>query len=138
MHDRAIVIGLPVSLADISGVAVVMGACTAFLSWCRYCSPVPRSCTAFRVLIAFPYCVHCTAFPVLRSCTAGATQEFNGSPSIGGDIVYVGSNDRYLHAIDRKTGAFKFKFLTCANVFSSAAVSDAGMVYIGCNTETGG
>ena len=91
-----------------------------------------RSLTVFTVLHSL-YCV-----PVLRSCTAGATQEFNGSPSIGGDIVYVGSNDRYLHAIDRKTGAFKFKFLTCANVFSSAAVSDAGMVYIGCNTETGG
>ena len=34
-------------------------------------------------------------------------------------------------------GIRKFRFKTCANVFSSAAVADTGMIFIGCNTETG-
>eukprot|EP01052_Picozoa_sp_SAG31_P037683 SAG31_NODE_4905_length_2875_cov_2.277017_5_plen_78_part_00 len=32
--------------------------------------------------------------------------------------------------------AFKFKILTCANVFSSAAISDGGMAYFTCNSGT--
>ena len=67
----------------------------------------------------------------------GAAQELNSSPTVTADTVYVGSNDRYLHAVDVKTGAFKFKYETCANVFSSAAVDHQGMVYVGCNTVTG-
>merc|ERR1712232_753246 len=68
---------------------------------------------------------------------SGASEELNGSPTVTLDTVYVGSNDHYLHAVSRKTGKFKFKFKTCANVFSSAAVDDSGRVYISCNTETG-
>lgn len=68
---------------------------------------------------------------------AGATQEFNGSPSIGAGIVYAGANDQYLHAVNATTGALLFKFKTCANVFASVAVADSGMVFIGCNTVTG-
>lgn len=68
----------------------------------------------------------------------GASDELNGSPSVTLDTVYVGSNDKYLHAVDRRTGVFKFKFKTCANVFSSAAIDDDGRVYIACNTGTGG
>ena len=51
--------------------------------------------------------------------------------------MYVGSNDHYLHAVDRRTGAFKFKVQTCANVFASAAIDHDGIVFVGCNTETG-
>ena len=40
-------------------------------------------------------------------------------------------------AVDRATGAFKWKFKTCNNVFSSAALADDGTVFIACNTETG-
>jgi outer membrane protein assembly factor BamB len=68
---------------------------------------------------------------------SGAGEELNGSPTVTLDTVYVGSNDHFLHAVSRKTGQFKFKFKTCANVFSSAAVDDIGRVYISCNTETG-
>jgi outer membrane protein assembly factor BamB len=68
----------------------------------------------------------------------GAKEELNGSPSVTLDTVYVGSNDHYLHAVDRRSGAFKFKFKTCGNVFSSAAIDDDGRVYIACNTGTGG
>lgn len=68
----------------------------------------------------------------------GASEELNGSPSVDRDTVYVGANDKYLHALDRSTGALKFKFKTCANVFPSAAIDDDGRVYIACNTVTGG
>jgi len=68
---------------------------------------------------------------------SGAAEEFNGSPSVNADTVFVGSNDHYLHAVDLQTGKLKFKFETCANVFSSAAIDREGQVYIGCNTVTG-
>jgi hypothetical protein len=41
-----------------------------------------------------------------------------------------------MYALDRLTGEMKFRFLTCANVFSSAAIADNGMIYFGCNTVT--
>jgi len=68
---------------------------------------------------------------------AGAEEELNSSPAISRDTVFVGSNDHYLHAVDRLTGKFKFRFKTCSNVFASPAIADSGMVFVGCNTETG-
>jgi len=69
---------------------------------------------------------------------SGALEEFNGSPSVSAaGIVYAGSNDRYLHALNSTTGTLLFKFLTCQNVFASAAIADNGMVFIACNTPTG-
>ena len=67
----------------------------------------------------------------------GAAKELNGSPSVSKDLVFVGSNDRFLHAVHKRTGKLAFKFKTCANVFSSAAIDDEGWVYIACNSETG-
>jgi len=67
----------------------------------------------------------------------GAAEELNSSPSVTADTVFVGSNDRHLHAVDAWTGVFKFKYETCANVFSSAAIDRQGIVYVGCNTVTG-
>jgi len=43
---------------------------------------------------------------------------------------------QYMYALDRMTGKFKFKILTCANVFSSAAIADNGMAYFTCNSGT--
>jgi outer membrane protein assembly factor BamB len=83
------------------------------------------------------YALNATTGKLIWTYT-GAADEFNGSPSVSHDTVYVGSNDHYLHAVDRKTGAFKFKIQTCANVFASAAIDDSGRVYITCNTVTGG
>ena len=40
-------------------------------------------------------------------------------------------------ALNVSTGEQLFKFKTCANVFSSAAIADSGMVFINCNTGTG-
>lgn len=56
----------------------------------------------------------------------GATQEFNGSPSLSSGLVYAGANDKYLHVVNITTGALVFKFETCANVFAAAAIADDG------------
>ncbi|EGD81730.1 hypothetical protein PTSG_02441 [Salpingoeca rosetta] len=67
---------------------------------------------------------------------SNSTQEFNGSPSLSRELVFIGANDHNMHVLDRFTGELKFKFPTCANVFVSAAIADNGMVYFGCNTAT--
>ena len=61
----------------------------------------------------------------------------NSSPAATADAVYVGSNDHLLHAVNRSSGARLWTFATCANVFSSPAVDDDGVVYVGCNSVTG-
>ena len=45
------------------------------------------------------------------TCT-DAAQELSSSPSVSKDLVYVGSNDIYLHTVNKITGEFKFEFLT--------------------------
>jgi outer membrane protein assembly factor BamB len=50
---------------------------------------------------------------------------------------YVGSNDKFLYAVDVETGKLRWKKETCANVYASAAISDDGMLYTTCNTGTG-
>ena len=59
--------------------------------------------------------------------TGGAV---NSSPAVSGGIVYFGSEDGNLYAVDIKTGQEKWKFQTEGMVFSSPAVS-GGMVYLG-------
>ena len=44
---------------------------------------------------------------------------------------------RYLHAVDRRTGVLRFKFQMAALGFSSAAIADDGMVYVGCSSACG-
>lgn len=50
------------------------------------------------------------------------------SPVVADGIVYVGSNDHYLHAIDARKGSEVWKFKTGANVNGTAAVAN-GVVY---------
>jgi outer membrane protein assembly factor BamB len=45
-------------------------------------------------------------------------------------VVYVGSNDSHLYAVDAKTGREKWKFKTGGKVLSSPAVAN-GVVYVG-------
>ena len=52
------------------------------------------------------------------------------SPAVSNGIVYVGSDDKNLYAIDAVTGTEKWRFVTGGGVFSSPAVFD-GVVYIG-------
>jgi eukaryotic-like serine/threonine-protein kinase len=54
--------------------------------------------------------------------------EVVSSPAIVGGIVYVGSNDGKLYAIDQQTGSQKWNFSTAARVASSPAVAN-GLVY---------
>lgn len=51
------------------------------------------------------------------------------SPVVSEGIVYVGSNDHFLHAIDARKGAEVWKFETGANVNSTPAVT-GGSVYV--------
>ena len=50
------------------------------------------------------------------------------SPVVADGIVYVGSNDRFLYAIDAETGAQKWRFAAGGGVSSSPAVAD-GVAY---------
>lgn len=54
--------------------------------------------------------------------------EVISSPAIVNGVVYVGSNDGNLYAVDQQTGSQKWKFPTGARVTSSPAVAN-GLVY---------
>lgn len=51
------------------------------------------------------------------------------SPVVSDGIVYIGSNDHYIHALNAKNGHEVWKFETGANVTSTPAVAD-GSVYV--------
>jgi outer membrane protein assembly factor BamB len=54
----------------------------------------------------------------------------NSSPAVADGVVYVGSGDGRLYALDARTGKEKWSFNTGGEVFSSPAVAD-GVVYAG-------
>lgn len=56
--------------------------------------------------------------------------EVNSSPAIVDGVVFVGSNDGNLYAIDQETGSKKWAFATNGRIPSSPAVAN-GMVYFG-------
>jgi outer membrane protein assembly factor BamB len=55
---------------------------------------------------------------------------FLSSPAIAGGLVYFGSGDHNVYALDSQTGALRWKFATGDVVHASPAVSN-GVVYIG-------
>lgn len=55
---------------------------------------------------------------------------FLSSPAVSNGIVYVGSGDHNVYALDAKTGALHWKFTTGSVVHASPAI-DNGIVYIG-------
>jgi outer membrane protein assembly factor BamB len=57
-------------------------------------------------------------------------EEVVSSPAIVSGIVYVGSNDGNMYAVDQEKGSLRWKFKTGARVPSSPAVAD-GVVYFG-------
>ena len=59
--------------------------------------------------------------------TAGAVLS---SPIIVDGVVYVGSEDKHLHAIDAKTGKQKWKLVT-ETLIDASPIYDNGIVYIG-------
>jgi outer membrane protein assembly factor BamB len=52
------------------------------------------------------------------------------SPAVSGGVVYIGSGDHYVYALDANSGAVRWKFKTGNVVHASPAVAD-GTVYIG-------
>lgn len=54
------------------------------------------------------------------------------SPAIAGDIVYFGSRDHRLYAVDTITGAKRWEYETGSRIESSPAVVE-GVVYVGSN-----
>ncbi len=50
------------------------------------------------------------------------------SPSIADEVVYIGSLDHHLYAVDANTGHEKWRFETEGAVVSTAAIAD-GVVY---------
>jgi outer membrane protein assembly factor BamB len=59
-----------------------------------------------------------------------ADASFIGSPAIADGVVFVGSADSFLYALDEETGQQKWKFETQAIIVSSPAVAN-GLVYFG-------
>ena len=54
----------------------------------------------------------------------------SSSPAVSNGIIYVGSDDNNLYAIDAITGKEKWRFATGDDVYSSPAVAN-GVVYVG-------
>ena len=52
------------------------------------------------------------------------------SPSVSGGLVFVGSKDDYIYALDQYTGELKWKYKTGAGVYSSPSVS-GGLIFVG-------
>jgi eukaryotic-like serine/threonine-protein kinase len=57
---------------------------------------------------------------------------FESSPAIGSDgIVYIGSWDQKLYALNGATGAKKWEFKTGNIIYSSPAIGSDGTIYFG-------
>jgi eukaryotic-like serine/threonine-protein kinase len=52
------------------------------------------------------------------------------SPAISDGVLYIGSSDHFLYALDAGTGALKWRFETAGRITSSPAVSE-GIVFFG-------
>ena len=52
------------------------------------------------------------------------------SPSVSGGMVFVGSDDNYIYALDQYTGALQWRYKTGRVCISSPSVS-GGMVFVG-------
>jgi outer membrane protein assembly factor BamB len=68
--------------------------------------------------------------PIIIKWRFSTGSSIYSSPAVVGGIVYVGSDDDSLYAIDAATGAERWRFSTGGDVDSSAAVVD-GTVYVG-------
>ena len=56
--------------------------------------------------------------------------EVRSSPAVADGVVFVGSQDKKLHAVDAATGEAKWTYATGGAVWSSPAVAD-GVVFVG-------
>ena len=55
-----------------------------------------------------------------------------GSPSVGSDgTVYVGSKDKYVYALDGRSGTLKWEFFAKGEVMGTPAIGSDGTLYVG-------
>ena len=54
----------------------------------------------------------------------------HSSPAVANGVVYVGSNDGNVYALNASTGAMLWSYTTGGGVYSSPAVAN-GVVYVG-------
>lgn len=54
---------------------------------------------------------------------------FQSSPTVTGDLVLIGDEDGFFHAVDRATGKLRWKHETLAEIISSAAVVDDRIIF---------
>src|SRR6266568_5256455 len=66
--------------------------------------------------------------------SASTTAYINSSPAVANGIVYIGSNDKLMYALDAKTGKILWAHNANDGVGSSTAVAD-GIVYVGSNDD---
>lgn len=60
--------------------------------------------------------------------------EVHTKPLVYNGIVYFGSDDQYLYAINEETGEEKWKFKS-ADIIRSSPIIDKGIVYFGSNDK---
>ena len=70
------------------------------------------------------------ASKLTRAWSYATGGEVSSSPVVAGGVVYVGSADKKLYALDAATGARIWSYATAGAVYSSPAVS-GGVVYVG-------
>ena len=68
--------------------------------------------------------------PTKNTIMASGTRVNSSRPFMSGRVVYFGSRDDHLYAVDIKTGKELWRFKTEYNVKSSPAIS-GGVVYFG-------
>jgi outer membrane protein assembly factor BamB len=95
-----------------------------------FAQDTPRNTATFRNDLTHSGIYAAAGVPKLKGIkwTFRTHGEVASSPAIVDGVVYVGSNDGNLYAIDQLSGAQKWKFPTGARVPSSPAVAD-GLVY---------
>ena len=54
---------------------------------------------------------------------------FNNAPGVSDDMLFIGSNDKHLHAINQETGEVAWKFKTGARIESAPIVFDDGLIF---------
>jgi serine/threonine protein kinase len=64
--------------------------------------------------------------------TAG---KISSSPVVAGGIVYIGSDDDRVYALDAATGVVRWTYTTAGNIFTSSPAVAGGTVYIGSQDE---
>jgi eukaryotic-like serine/threonine-protein kinase len=86
-------------------------------------------CLLFVLAVAAPLAAQSVEEHHLPTWSFATEGPIYGSPTLHDDVVYVGSGDGHLYAVDLATGTELWRYLTGGAVDSSPAVAD-GVVYV--------